>query len=458
MVANPQVSTRGNIALQRTRRLTAKGSAKSGDPGQDLYGASVDRSSSWKILMFSGVSFQSWESEDGRFKVIQDNLENDNIKKKGKVGEYNTGINTTPEVGPQEGTMVSPEKDEPVPVLLSSSESDDGVGGFSSDLEALENPDSPEVSSSNRREEEEDASDQEDDPPPPPPVLPDAPPPEEEVSMSMVLNTLLAMGAQLEQLIQSSFPSPIAITKGKRKKAILVEDDSDEPLETLKDKSTRGPSGFSTKKTTKPAVSLRRSIGTNESMVASLNHPLRKLPDDEPPKKKISKRERTAEKMSNEQRAFEKALSQVQVFEEARRQSMMGDKAEKKASGSNTGVPESGVWGTKAYTVYPVEPDERLRCQYQTILTILENPGRLVCYRVNSDKQSAPWDGFHMVGCAGPLSLWNGEPPSCGDLAKKSTFTSTTPYVLEEAEALSFIESFLILSGLPKVRGGDGKR
>jgi hypothetical protein len=37
---------------------------------------------------------------------------------------------------------------------------------------------------------------------------------------------------------------------------------------------------------------------------------------------------------------------------------------------------------------------------------------------------------------------------------KKSTFTSTTPYVLEEAEALSFIESFLILSGLPKVRGG----
>jgi hypothetical protein len=35
--------------------------------------------------------------------------------------------------------------------------------------------------------------------------------------------------------------------------------------------------------------------------------------------------------------------------------------------------------------------------------------------------------------------------------------TTTTPYVLEEAEALSFIESFLLISGLPKVRGGMGR-
>jgi hypothetical protein len=470
MVANPQVSTCGNIALKKVRKLTAEYDGQSGDPGRDLYGASVDRSSSWKILVFSGMEFQSWYSEKGRFKVIQDNLQKDNINVTGKDGGHaldRTGMNISPEVTSQESTLDSPEEDGSVPVLLPSSESDGGQRGESSDPESSQNSDSSDLSSSSSSEEEEDAGGQEDDPPPPPPVPPDAPPPEGEVSLSMLYSGIMSIRAQLDQMahhFRGDSSNPMSSTSAKRKKSILVEDDSDEmPLETLKERSTAAPSSFPVEKSIKSAVRKRRTVAkvtANESIVTSSHHPLEKLPKVEPPKKKVTQKEMNAIVMSPEEKAFAEASSYIRTFEASRRKSMLSDKAEKKAPGSNPAVPGpkgSGVDDTKAYSSWLGFKDDRLQGQYRTILTILENPGKFVCYHDGTKKKNSPWDGFHMVGCAGPLSLWDGEPPSFTDFTTEGSFTTTTPYVLEDAEALSFIESFLLISGLPKIRGGMGR-
>jgi hypothetical protein len=466
MVANPQVSTRGNIALQRARRLSSKDDVISRDPGRDLYGKSVDRTSPWKIRMFSGVFFQSWESENGKFKVIQDNLQNDNFKATRNDGGHalnNNGTNIILEGDPQGITLDYPEDDVSVPVLLPSSESNDGKGEFSSDLESSEDPDSPDVSSPSCSEEEEDPADQVDvspvdDPPPPPPAPPDPPPPEEKVTLPMVYNKMLAVRAQIECLMTHFNLS----TKGKRKKFILVEYDSeDEPLGNLKDKRSRGSSSFPIDMASRSAVSLKGSSATNGAMGACVDHMFEDFTSDdlaevhtdvEFPKKEMHENEKKS--LSEEQEVFEAASSYIRTSEDTRRKKMISDK---KARVSKSATPVTKVDNEKAYTPYAWINDDRLGGQYQIIRTILENPGKFVCYRMNADKQPCPWDGLHMVGCAGPLTSWNEKPPSAAELTKKGTSTSVIPFVLDDTEAFSFIESFLMISGLPKIRGGMGR-
>jgi hypothetical protein len=157
--------------------------------------------------------------------------------------------------------------------------------------------------------------------------------------------------AQIECLMThlSLTPSSCNLsTKGKRKKIILVEDDSDdEPLGNLKDKRSRGSSSFPIDMASRSAVSLKGSSATNGAMGTSVDHMFEEFTSDdlpevrtdvEFPKKEMHKNEKGS--LSEEQEAFETASSHIRASEDTRRKKMISDK---KARVSKSATPETKV-------------------------------------------------------------------------------------------------------------------